>query len=188
MHFVSVQNSRPRAACNTPRQNFVRLPALQPFYTHNISKRKLLWSQEQSQSTAVIRDIFKVLPYSQTSNPVYNTVRNEIRRIDNFVKEIRRKGKKYKLNSRIHASRHYHKGNRDQAGFLYELFYFPSTSKSPRKASRICKCWFDDVVSRATSRVALRYSWPDFYWCVPHTSPDFTTLFLITYTFIINFI
>lgn len=56
---------------------------------------------------------------------VYNTVRNEIRRIDNFVaKEIRRKGKKYKLNSRIHASRHYHKGNRDQLGFLYELFYF----------------------------------------------------------------
>lgn len=36
----------------------------------------------------------EVVPYSKTSNLVYNTVRNEIRRIDNFgEKEIRRKGK-----------------------------------------------------------------------------------------------
>lgn len=76
----------------------------------------------------------KPVPYSQTSNPVYNTVRNEIRRIDNFGERNNAKGKKYKLNSRIHASGHYHKGNRDQVGFLYELFYFPSTSKSPRES------------------------------------------------------
>lgn len=148
----------------------------------------------------------KVVPYSQTSNPVYNTVRNEIRRIDNFEeKEIRRKGKKYKLNSRIHASRHYHKGNRDQAGFLYELFYFPSTSKSPRQsfanlqmliwwcgvcARRAC----DSAVSRrvmsrrvASHTARAAYCWPEFYrsWHDVATSASRrTSQLLITCTFI----
>lgn len=104
---------------------------------------KNLFEVEQSQSV-VIRDIFKLVPYSQTA--IHNTVRNEIRKIISYWIN-KAKGKKYKLNSRIHASRHYHKGNRDQPGFLYELFYFPSTSKSRKKSLRICKCWFDDVVS-----------------------------------------
>lgn len=114
------------------------LSRTEPFYIHIIFLRKEnLFEVVNKANPPRLFVIFsgKVVPYSQTSNPVYNTVRNEIRRIDNFgEKEIRRKGKKYKLNSRIHASRHYHKGNRDQAGFLYELFYFPSTSKSPRQS------------------------------------------------------
>lgn len=139
------QNSKAPCECNIPRHKFAprRLPPLQTFYTHNISTKGNFFELGNKANPPRLSLIFSVeaVPYSQTSNPVYNTVRNEIRRIDNFEeKEIRRKGKKYKLNSRIHASRHYHKGNRDQAGFLYELFYFPSTSKSPRKASRICKC------------------------------------------------
>lgn len=61
----------------------------------NIFKRKLLWSREQSQSTAVIRDIFRrTRTLFANIESEYNTVRNEIRRIDNFVaKEIRRREK-----------------------------------------------------------------------------------------------
>lgn len=114
---------------------------------------------------------------------IYNTVRNEIRRIDNFEREIRRKGKKYKLNSQIHASRHYHKGNRDQAGFLYELFYFPSTSKSPRESSANLQMliWWCHVACDKSRRLA--YSWPEFYWCL------YMIVLLIRYllTFIVNF-
>lgn len=91
----------------------------------------------------------KVVPYSQTSNPLYNTVRNEIRRIDNFgEKEIRRREKN--INWIVEYT---HPGITIKATGIKRdsstnFFIFLPPLNLPGKASRICKCWFDDVVSR----------------------------------------
>lgn len=144
----------------------------------------------------------KVVPYSQTSNPVYNTVRNEIRRIDNFgEKEIRRKGKN--INWIVEYT---HPGITIKATGIKpdsstNFFIFLPPLNLPGKASRICKCWFDDVVSgrgarRAASeraacvrqrRVAARVCWPELYrsWHdVATSAARLTTQLLITCTFI----
>lgn len=192
-----LQNSKAKSECNIQGGKFVRLcvcgrpgprgpgpTALsETCFIHIIFIRKEnLFEVVNKANPPRLFVIFsdKVVPYSQTSNPVHNTVRNEIRRIDNFgEKEIRRKGKN--INWIVEYT---HPGITIKATGIKpdsstNFFIFLPPLNLPGKASRICKCWFDDVVSvrvvRATRcRVAPRrrraaslsrtaYCWPEFY-------------------------
>lgn len=99
----------------------------------------------------------KVVPYSQTSDPEYNTVRNEIRRIDNFgKKEIRRREKN--INWIVEYT---HPGITIKATGIKSdsstnFFIFLPPLNLPGKALWICKCWFDDVVSATLRRRSAR--------------------------------
>ena len=154
-----LQNSKAGSECNIQGGKFVRLCVCRPHsgtlrptcFIHIIFIRKEnLFEVVNKANPPRLFVIFsdKVVPYSQTSNPVYNTVRNEIRRIDNFgEKEIRRKGKN--INWIVEYT---HPGITIKATGIKpdsstNFFIFLPPLNLPGKASRICKCWFDDVVS-----------------------------------------
>lgn len=89
----------------------------------------------------------KVVPYSQTSNLVYNIVRNEIRRIDNFGERNKAKGKNINwIVEYTHPSITI-KATGIKADSSTNFFIFLPPLNLRGKAARICKCWFDDVVS-----------------------------------------
>lgn len=155
------QNSKAPCECNIPQHKFGPGFRRSQHFIHIIFPRKENFFELGNKANPPRLSLIfsaEAVPYSQTSNPVYNTVRNEIRRIDNFEeKEIRRKGKN--INWIVEYT---HPGITIKATGIKRdsstnFFIFLPPLNLPGKASRICKCWFDDVVSSLACHIASQH-------------------------------
>lgn len=94
--IYSKRRANSNSKCNIRREKFVSSRAPRAISYTYFRERKTSLKSGNKANPPRLSVIFsgKVVPYSQTSDLEYNTVRNEIRRIDNFgKKEIRRREK-----------------------------------------------------------------------------------------------